>query len=221
MVDHWSNVGALDRLARSDAGFGRFAVRHIDATLDPGDLRKIIQRARHDCPPADRRFCALIERAAMAAELSPAMLRAEIAAHGARAVVDRLWNIPSDRTGEGWLGLEQHVAGGSEEWLVIAGELATVTDAGASHGLIIALHHALAKNPQGVLHLTSRLPFTIESICSDGNDEEAPRQAARELRAALSAIEQVTTPELRVQRDQCRKALAEALSEVTRPVPPR
>ena len=221
LVDHWDSVGALDRLGRSDVGFGRFVVRHIDATADATDLQTIAQRAHRDCPPANRNLCALIERAAMAAELSPAMLRAEIAAHGARAVIDRLWSMQLERAGGGWLAVERHVAGGSDEWLVVAQELAAGTDAGATHGLIIALHHALAKNPQGVLRLIPRLPFTVESVCSEGNDEETPRKAASELRAALLAIDQVTVLELRARRDQCRKALAEALDVVTRSVRPR
>jgi hypothetical protein len=221
LVDHWDSVGVLDRLGLSDVGFTRFVVRHIDATADATDLRTIVQRARRDCPPADRKFCALIERAAKDAELSPARLRAEIAARGARAVVDHLWNISLERPGEGWLAVEQHVAGGSDAWLAVAQELAAGTDAGTTHGLIIALHHALAKNPQGVLHLIPLLPFAIESVCSEGNDEETPRRAARELRAALLAIDQVTALELRARRDQCRRALLEALDEVTRSVRPR
>ena len=221
LVDHWDSVGALDRLGRSDVGFGRFVVRHIDATADAADLRTIVQRAHRDCPPANRNFCTLIERAAMAAELSPAMLRAEIAEHGAKAVVDRLWSMQVERTGGGWLAVERHVASGSDEWLAVAQELAAGTDAGTTHGLIIALHYALAKNPQGVLRLIPRPPFTVENVCSEGNDEETPRKAARELRAALLAIDQVTALELRARRDQCRKALAEALDVVTRSVRPR
>jgi len=134
LVDHWGEIAALDRLTRSDAGFGRFVFRHIDATLDTENLRRIIHQARHACPPADRRFCVLIERAAIAAEISPAMIRTEIATHGARAVVDRLWNTLSGSVGEGWLAVEQHVASGAEEWLAIAQELAAGTDAGATHG---------------------------------------------------------------------------------------
>ena len=146
--------------------------------------------------------------------LSPAMLRSEIALRGAKAVLNRLWNVPQ-RMGEGWLAVEEHVADGSDEWLGIAEQLAAVTDAGASHGLEIALHHALAKNPAGVLHMTPRIPFAIEAICANGDDEAEPQQEVHELRAALSAVLGVKVPKLRSQRDRCAKALAAALSPRT------
>jgi hypothetical protein len=109
------------------------------------------------------------------------------------------------------------VALGSDEWLGVAEALAPGTDAGTSHGLNIALHHALAKNPERVLTILARLPERTELVCSDGDDEQAAEPAARELRAALAAVGRVGAPELRAQRDQCLQALRGALTAVTVP----
>jgi hypothetical protein len=148
---------------------------------------------------------------------SPSALRAEIAAHGARAVVGRLWKAPVETPGRAWLSVEEQVALGSDEWLGVAEALAPGTDAGTSHGLNIALHHALAKNPERVLTILARLPERTELVCSDGDDEQAAEPAARELRAALAAVGRVGAPELRAQRDQCLQALRGALTAVTVP----
>jgi hypothetical protein len=142
--------------------------------------------------------------------LSAAELRSEIALHGAKAVVHRLWHIPPERGDEGWMALEEQVATGSDEWLQIAEQLAAVTDAGASHGLEIALHHAQTPNPKGVLSMLPHLPFSVESICANGDDEAE----VRELMAAQSSVGRVSAPELRPQRDRCLTALAEAVSAV-------
>ena len=148
--------------------------------------------------------------AAAAAKLSPAALHQEIRERGAKAVVARLWRAP-DQPHQGWLGFEQRVASGAPEWLSVAEELADATDAGQTHGLSIALHHALSKNPQGVLRLLPHPPFTIEAVCANGNDEEAAEAEARELRAILAAVSRVKAPSLRNVRDRCLKALHETL----------
>jgi hypothetical protein len=72
--------------------------------------------------------------------------------------------------GRTWLSVEEQVALGSDEWLGVAEALAPGTDAGTSHGLNIALHHALAKNPERVLTILARLPERTELVCNDGGD---------------------------------------------------
>jgi len=214
VVDRPEALGELNRLAQPDAGFGRFVLRHIDASDDPADLQIIGRHARQNCPSKARLFCRQIERAAIAAEMSPLMLRAEISARGAQAVVHRLWNIAPENSREGWAAIEQQVAAGSEEWLEIARELSAGTDAGATHGLIIALHHALPKNPERVLRLAVVAPFTIVSVCSDGDDEQPARAETIELHSILSAISRVTAPELTGSRDECRTAASQELHRV-------
>ena len=148
-------------------------------------------------------------------EPSAALLHREIREIGAKAVVARLWRAPSDHPYQGWLGFERRVASGAPEWLSVAQELADATDAGQTHGLSIALHHALSRNPQAVLRLLPHPPFSIEAVCADGNDEEAAAAEARELRAILPAVSRVRAPSLRNVRDQCLGALHEALRLTT------
>lgn len=145
------------------------------------------------------------------AKFSPAALHQEIRDRGAKAVVARLWSAAPDQLHEGWFGFEQRVASGAPEWLSVAQELADATDAGQTHGLSIALHHALSKNTQGVLRLLPHPPFTIEAVCADGNDEEEQAAEARELRAIFAAVSRVRAPSLRHVRDRCLGALRQAL----------
>jgi len=44
-------------LASKDAGFRRFALRHVDATFAPEDLQKIRARAKTACPAELARLC--------------------------------------------------------------------------------------------------------------------------------------------------------------------
>jgi hypothetical protein len=49
LVDHWNTLPQLDRLATKDDEFRRFVMRHVDATLNAGDLEKISKNAKMRC----------------------------------------------------------------------------------------------------------------------------------------------------------------------------
>ena len=152
------------------------------------------------------------ESAAEGRENLPSVLLAESAARGPRAVVDRLWNAPATRPGGAWASVEEHVALGSTTWLAVAEALAPGTDAGASHGLNIALHHALTRNPTGVLKLLRQRPERAQFVCADGNDEATPQAAVADLRAAVAAVVRVRASDLQAQRVACLTALRGALA---------
>ncbi len=50
LADHWRTLPQLSSLVKRDAGFRRFVLRHIDATLNPDDVNKIISKANASCP---------------------------------------------------------------------------------------------------------------------------------------------------------------------------
>ncbi len=62
LVDHWSTVPRMVNLASKDARFRRFVLRHVDATLDLKDLKKIRVNAKTECPSGLAAICADITR---------------------------------------------------------------------------------------------------------------------------------------------------------------
>jgi hypothetical protein len=57
LVDHWKRLPELADLSFKDPDFGHFVLRHVDATLDIGDLDKIRHKASTQCPVALRKLC--------------------------------------------------------------------------------------------------------------------------------------------------------------------
>jgi len=63
LVDHWNTSPRLSELAE-DHWFQKFVLRHIDATMDSGDLYKIRERALHNCPSNQKNICGQLKQAA-------------------------------------------------------------------------------------------------------------------------------------------------------------
>jgi hypothetical protein len=51
LVDHWNTLPKLGSISKDDASFSRFVLSHVDATLDPTDVEKIMANATSRCPP--------------------------------------------------------------------------------------------------------------------------------------------------------------------------
>jgi len=64
LVDHWNTLPRLAELAEANHTFKKFVLRHVDATMDSGDLYKIRERALHDCPSDQKNICGQLKRAA-------------------------------------------------------------------------------------------------------------------------------------------------------------
>ncbi|HVZ23876.1 MAG TPA: hypothetical protein VG871_22535, partial [Vicinamibacterales bacterium] len=64
LATHWNTVIDLQRLTTGDIRFHRFVLRHIDATGDAGDLRRIAINAGDYCPRAAKDLCRDIADAA-------------------------------------------------------------------------------------------------------------------------------------------------------------
>jgi hypothetical protein len=57
LVDHWQTLPSLDEIDSRDVSFQRFVIRHVDATLDLGNLKRIFQNANTRCPAAWKGIC--------------------------------------------------------------------------------------------------------------------------------------------------------------------
>lgn len=57
LVDHWNTLPQLAHLARKDAKFRAFVMRHVDATLNVDDVEKIGKNAKTLCPTGLRTVC--------------------------------------------------------------------------------------------------------------------------------------------------------------------
>lgn len=57
LVDHWNTLPQLAHLARKDAEFRAFIMRHVDATLNTDDVEKIRKNANTLCPMGLRTIC--------------------------------------------------------------------------------------------------------------------------------------------------------------------
>ena len=59
---HWEQLDKLIKLKSEDENFWKFVIRHIDATTDDDDLRKIISNCEISCQSKD--ICKTIEKRA-------------------------------------------------------------------------------------------------------------------------------------------------------------
>ena len=60
LAHNWGEIRVFNRLARSDKGFQRFILSHIDETTTVEDLRTVKSNALNRCPSQARRLCHLI-----------------------------------------------------------------------------------------------------------------------------------------------------------------
>lgn len=64
LVDHWNTLLGLADLAKKNKQFFRFVLRHVDATDDDNDLRKIRAKAATQCPRRLGGICHDLKKAA-------------------------------------------------------------------------------------------------------------------------------------------------------------
>jgi hypothetical protein len=63
LVDHWDTLPRFSELATKDHGFKNFVLRHVDGTMDSGDLYKVRETAIHKCPSGKNSLCVQLRRA--------------------------------------------------------------------------------------------------------------------------------------------------------------
>jgi len=57
LLNQWTHLTSLDHLMTSDAAFGEFVLRHIDATLSEDELKAIAANTRDHCPTGEGQLC--------------------------------------------------------------------------------------------------------------------------------------------------------------------
>jgi hypothetical protein len=64
LADRWDTLPRISVLSANDQQFQKFVLRHIDATLDTNDVKKIRRNAIHRCPSGEDDFCRQVKTAA-------------------------------------------------------------------------------------------------------------------------------------------------------------
>lgn len=57
LLKQWTHLDALNHLMVSDKSFGKFVLRHVDATLDEHELKAIADNSRSHCPVGEAQLC--------------------------------------------------------------------------------------------------------------------------------------------------------------------
>jgi hypothetical protein len=142
---------------------------------------------------------------AAATPLNPRAIAADIAAHGADAVVTRLFTHGDyDR-------VLDHIDKGEAEWVALAPKLAPGTDAGTAESLVIALAFALPKNPRAVLPLiTGKDAFPVEDVCGAPFIEGTIGDIPAYVKKAKAAVSRVSDPKLAKAKAACLAQLDKA-----------
>ena len=149
---------------------------------------------------------------AIAAPLLPEAIARDIRLHGAKAVVDRLWN-----NGD-WERVMDRVDAGDARWIALVPQLAPGTDAGTAEELPIALAFALPNKPRAVLALLGgKDGFAIEDVCGAPFIGDTVKDIPGYVRKAADAVARVRDPGLVSIRGLCLAELRKAAARESRP----
>jgi hypothetical protein len=127
---------------------------------------------------------------------------AEIEKEGPKVTLDRWF-----RDNERWERIFEGIASADSEWLAVAARLRSVSDAGASETLDMALQRALQRTPAAVLVLVGPSSFSVLDVCGgSGEAFEDPRPVSEIIKLVVEGRKRVvaiTDPVLTRQRDEC------------------
>jgi hypothetical protein len=142
---------------------------------------------------------------ASAAVLTPDDIARDIQKHGAKAVVDRLWN------NNDWERVMDHVDTGDARWIALVPRLAPGTDAGTAEELPIALAFALPRNPEAVLSVIGgKKGLRIADVCSAPFIEDTVPNIPAYIKRAEAAVSRVSDPALARTKTECLEQLKTA-----------
>lgn len=69
LVDKWDEIGELQVLVSHDEAFKSYVLKHINSTLDTGDLEQIVRLSTKECPTQNQSLCSDMELSAKKALL--------------------------------------------------------------------------------------------------------------------------------------------------------
>jgi hypothetical protein len=64
LTDRWETLPRLAVISAANKGFQKFVLRHVDATLDSRDLKRIRANASHRCTAGEESLCEQLATAA-------------------------------------------------------------------------------------------------------------------------------------------------------------
>ena len=133
--------------------------------------------------------------------LSAHDVQERIGSEGAKATVAYL-----DQANE-WDAVVERIGKGDSEWIAVAAQLATGTDAGDSEDLGISLAQALPHNPLAVLQVMDIVDESgvvgVDRVCGVPFIETTRAFNKAYLRRAIPAVSHVQAADLIAKRDKC------------------
>lgn len=145
--------------------------------------------------------CLAVSLTANAKTPVPKELLQEIDEHGAKATIARLVATQEEKD---WDYVVEKIRRGKDEWLQVAAELASGSDAGTSSDLKIALAYALPRNPAGVLSIADSQVFLSTSSLCGLPFIEAERSFIRKyVKKTKRALTQMKNADLEDKRQSC------------------
>jgi hypothetical protein len=138
--------------------------------------------------------------------LKAAWIKAQIEAHGATYVVQKLLNTSA------YDEAMAHIDSGRADWIALAPKLAPGTDAGTSLMLTLSLAYGLIKNPAAVLSVLDPDENNIspQRVCGVLFIEPSDQEVVTYVRRAQSALKRVADPRLAERKSECLAALKQA-----------
>jgi hypothetical protein len=134
--------------------------------------------------------------------VTPAEVRAMIAARGARATVQAL--AAPDEGPNRWERVVRGIASGAPAWLALAEPLSAGTDAGTTDDYVIAMSDAVITNATATLRLFQAWGgSSVETFCMDNGFETPAVELRAFYRAAIASVAAVTAPELQRVKAAC------------------
>ena len=133
-----------------------------------------------------------------APSLGAKAIQAEIQAKGPKTVVAGLRAGPAPQ----WDQVLDKIGLGGADWLALAADLLSGTDAATTEGVFGALSDALSNNPRAVLAMLGP-DAGIADVCFDRQIEPTPARHQAFIAKTRAALLTVKAPELRPKRDAC------------------
>lgn len=141
----------------------------------------------------------------------PASLLSAIDAKGPRKVLDDVL----EENDIAFDSICHSIESGDPQWLEVARRLRPGADAFVAESLDYAVARALPKSPKAVLGLIGH-GFTLDRVCTSPFNEPEAGIAETYQKAAAEALKTVTSPKLRVIRDECLKRIGADASQTRR-----
>jgi len=150
---------------------------------------------------------AIVLQSASGVALHASDVRNLITRQGAAGALSSLFQDDSK-----WDAVLEGVATGTPEWLSIAADLRSVSDAHATETLVMAIQEALPKSPRGVLRLVTRGTFTTTDACGmygfgQIEDERPVSLLLGLVDKRIAAVSHVDASELATARQACLQEL--------------